>query len=593
MVVSLTCLHELYSMCSARRRRRACQLVRTIGIVRASKIGPQNLVYNICRLATFDGMAAALEGSLRSGKQTDRHHGSGQDWNSRSSFGRGRAIEPLKSRGSPRSLLQADFMRTNVMEFIYFSRFITVALWRWRTVVLTIWLVILGGSMFLYLRATPRYEAEALLFVGNNLKEVSREAAGRTFDPRGIDTLAGIAVTEDVLLDAARKVGFDRLLPNLDDSPGLVDSFENESIAISTLTSSLSVKGEGRTDLLKILFRHPDPAIAAEFANALAKSLAAKQAELLSVPGAELFFGMQKKRLEEEVQTAAARLKKFSSEFSIYDVYDQRALLLKRASEIAMDLTKARGTVAEKNGQKRALTEQLQKLTPVKKNPLISDVVRTFRARSAERGGNQVGRDQSEERSFFNDPPLLLVKVYQDSMVELFKANADLEAAINLEENLGQELKKVNEELSALASREADFERLRRDLATAVTAARTYAKRMIEEQINLGLAQARLSGVRIVQLASTPKHPASPRLIIFLPIGLIGGIVLGSAAAVLLQARTELHSLGHDRRDSELAEGEVDEQLSVEQQSQRSGAKRRWHTPGTKRSEHTGNNALG
>lgn len=50
--------------------------------------------------------------------------------------------------------------------------------------------------------------------------------------------------------------------------------------------------------------------IAAEFVNTLAEALVAKQAELLNVPGAfqTVWFDVQRKQLEEEVQKAASRL---------------------------------------------------------------------------------------------------------------------------------------------------------------------------------------------------------------------------------------------------------------------------------------------
>jgi succinoglycan biosynthesis transport protein ExoP len=74
----------------------------------------------------------------------------------------------------------------------------------------------------------------------------------------------------------------------------------------------------------------------------------------------------------------------------------------------------------------------------------------------------------------------------------------------------------VNQELAALSLREAEFSRLSRDLTLAVTAAESYAKRTIEEQINASLANARVSSVRIAQLAETPELPAFPQLSIFL-----------------------------------------------------------------------------
>ena len=120
----------------------------------------------------------------------------------------------------------------------------------------------------------------------------------------------------------------------------------------------------------------------------------------------------------------------------------------------------------------------------------------------------------------------------------------DLAGASNLETHLGAELQKVNQELAALSLREAEFSRLSRDLTLAVTAAESYAKRTIEEQINASLANARVSSVRIAQLADTPELPAFPPLTIFLALGLVGGVVLASAAALLPEALAGLPSLG-------------------------------------------------
>jgi uncharacterized protein involved in exopolysaccharide biosynthesis len=290
------------------------------------------------------------------------------------------------------------------------------------------------------------------------------------------------------------------------------------------------VKAEGKTDLLKISFSHRDPVIAAEFVNALVDALIAKQAELLNVPGAFNFFDAQRKQLEEEVQKAASRLESFSAALSIYSINDQRSLLFKRASELAVSLSSTRGSIADLQGQKEALTEELLRLKPVTQSPFVSGIVSSLGANNVVTGSG-AGTSQVERT-----PPLLLIRVYQDTMAALFKVDADFTGAKNREAHLGTELQSVNKELAALLSREAEYNRLSRDLTLAVTAAESYAKRTTEERINTSLANARVSGLRIAQLASPPDLPAFPQPIIFLVLGLVGGIVLASAAALLPEA---------------------------------------------------------
>jgi uncharacterized protein involved in exopolysaccharide biosynthesis len=481
------------------------------------------------------------------------------------------------------------------VELLFAAKVLFAALRRRKVVALAVFLTVLSVSLSAYLLVGRRYDAEAMLLVGNGVSE--RSEIRSVVDPTGINSLARIAETNDVVREAANKVGLQRLFPDLDRMlpngrtlnsilreaaaklglephgrrngcharpgrgasradrlrcSGNQDSDITRSTAdqtrrkngilISKLRRSMFVKAEGKTDLLKISFSHRDPVIAAEFVNALVDALIAKQAELLNVPGAFDFFDAQRKQLEEEVQNAASRLESFSAALSIYSINDQRSLLFKRANELAVSLSSTRGSIADLQGQKEALTEELLSLKPVTQSPFVSGIVSSLGANNVVTG-SAAGTSQAE-RPLIHAPPLLLVRVYQDTMAALFKVDADFTGARNREAQLGTELQSINKELAALLSREAEYNRLSRDLTLAVTAAETYAKRTTEERINTSLANARVSGLRIAQLASPPDLPAFPQPIIFLLLGLVGGIVLASAAVLLPEA---LPSVGtHD-----------------------------------------------
>jgi uncharacterized protein involved in exopolysaccharide biosynthesis len=482
------------------------------------------------------------------------------------------------------------------VELLFAAKVLFAALRRRKVVALAVFLTVLSVSLSAYLLVGRRYDAEAMLLVGNGVSE--RSEIRSVVDPTGINSLARIAETNDVVREAANKVGLQRLFPDLDrmlpngrtlnsilreaaaklglephgrrngcharpgrwgasraDRPrcsGNQDSDITRSTAdqtrrkngilISKLRRSMFVKAEGKTDLLKISFSHRDPVIAAEFVNALVDALIAKQAELLNVPGAFDFFDAQRRQLEEEVQKAASRLESFSAALSIYSINDQRSLLFKRANELALSLSSTRGSIADLQGQKEALSEELLSLKPVTQSPFVSGIVSSLGANNVVTGSS-AGTNQAE-RPLIHAPPLLLVRVYQDTMAALFKVDADFTGAKNREAQLGTELQSINKELAALSSREAEYNRLSRDLTLAVTAAESYAKRTTEERINTSLANARVSGLRIAQLASPPDLPAFPQPIIFLLLGLVGGIVLASAAVLLPEA---LPSVGtHD-----------------------------------------------
>jgi capsular polysaccharide biosynthesis protein len=278
-------------------------------------------------------------------------------------------------------------------------------------------------------------------------------------------------------------------------------------------------------------FRHPDPAMAAEFLNELANALAATQADLVQVPGADIFFQQQSKRLEHEAEQAGTDLRNFSVAASIYSVADQRQLLLKRADDLRTLIASTRGSIEDRKGQKQAILDQLQIMRPVYLSKTVTGIVNNLRGRDYKESENVVGTIQNNE-----EPPLLLVKVYQDAMANLLKVNTELNGSLRLEKLLVGELDKINAELASLSSKEAEYDRLKRVLTRASAAADYYGSRVIEEQINLDIAKkTQLSSVRVVQPAEKSIEPVFPRAEHLVVLALIGGIALGSAMAVMLE----------------------------------------------------------
>jgi hypothetical protein len=192
-----------------------------------------------------------------------------------------------------------------------------------------------------------------------------------------------------------------------------------------------------------------------------------------------------------------------------------------------------RASIQEKKGQKQVIVDQLRVMRPVYQSKIVTGMVNDFagpqdRSKAEKPGATVAGTDET--------PPVLLVKIYQDGMANLLKINSDLNGALNLESSLAHELDSVNAQLADLTSKEAEYDRLKRVLARASTAAEYYGTRMMEAQINLESAKkSQLSSVRVVQLAYQPIDPVFPRIRHLIMLSLAGGIGLGSALALLLE----------------------------------------------------------
>ncbi|MCS3501744.1 uncharacterized protein involved in exopolysaccharide biosynthesis [Bradyrhizobium japonicum] len=436
-------------------------------------------------------------------------------------------------------------------------------LWR-RQWVIFLCLLLTSGAAFLYYAAVGnRYEAYVLLRAGQGIKERSSSNAAASPFVEGVDlqsrmeSLSRIAKIDLVILEAAKNVGYERL--SSDSNPTLLaramawgreidlrDVFTRESAApkaqtkpgdeteediernqagILSLRDRVNAKQEGRSDLLRITFRHKDPVIAASYLNELANALVTVQSLDVQMPGAQEFFQQQTKRLEEEAEIAAADLKRFSVEASIYAVDEQRQLLLKRASDLSALIATTRGAIEDKKGQKLSVADQLAILRPVAQNKAVSRMVTTLGGQDTRKLLDPVAKppDQFEEQ-----PPLLLIKVYQDNMATLMKLNAELNGQTELLNQLGTELEKVNKELASLSAKEAEYGRLKRVLTTASSAAAQYATRILEEQISSEVAKkTQLSSLRVVQKAITPTAPVFPQVPQLVALAVAGGILLG------------------------------------------------------------------
>ncbi|MGN6309977.1 MAG: GumC family protein [Xanthobacteraceae bacterium] len=439
-------------------------------------------------------------------------------------------------------------------------------LWRRRRVIYVA-LILASAAGFLFHSAVgDRYESYTLLRVGQGIKDRSAGSIlgeGPDLTSR-IESLARIATTDQVIGLAASEIGYGRLFKKDKSSPMFVagswltsslqalppqfdflkpraeansaggsadETKDDHQKLIAKLRELISARGEGRTDILRVSFRHPDRAVAAEFLNKLANALIAMQADLVQIPGAEVFYQQQTKRLEQEAEKAGTDLRNFSVEAGIYSVDDQRKLLLQRVDALDAKLSTTRSSIEDWKGQKQAILDQLVTLRPVHQSRTVTAIVSDLRGRDYKAGSSSVGTVPSDDA-----PPLLLIKVYQDAMAGLLKVNTELNGALNVEKALVGEIGKVNDELGSLSSKQAEYDRLKRVLTRASTAADHYGSRVIEEQINQDIAKkTQLSSVRVVQRAERPALPMFPRTPHLILIVVLGGIALGSGFAVLLE----------------------------------------------------------
>jgi uncharacterized protein involved in exopolysaccharide biosynthesis len=415
----------------------------------------------------------------------------------------------------------------------------------------------------------PTYDASATIIVGPG-------ASDRMQDPlqqaRANESLARLAESEEVVRDAVEKVGLDALaipperhtsayLDNIGIVRAVVDWAKDFALshpwlnvipessprtatplerALPVVSKALFVRADRNSDLIRISFRHKDPAVAAEFSNAIANSLIERKLRLFNMEQTAKFYDEQAEVFNAQIRRASETFRAFSVANGVYAIAQQKELLIRRESELAASLFTTRASIADKRGQAEKLASELHVLKPVAASSFVSTVVDSLRPRPSLEANEEGGARQLTIQA--SEPPLLMVKVYQDSMALLFKLGAELSGLTALEAETASQLDKLHAELAQLASKEAEYDRLERAVTEATLNADAYANRAVDEEVKTRLTEAKISGLKIFEYASAPLHSNRPFYFVPLIAGVIG-LVLSIVAALGAERLREMAAL--------------------------------------------------
>jgi uncharacterized protein involved in exopolysaccharide biosynthesis len=427
---------------------------------------------------------------------------------------------------------------------IHVSLIVLRLVWRHKLLIAMAMLVavVIGGIA--YALIPVKYEASSLLFMSSGTGVDRSESESRE-TPERLLAVAQIALTNDVLARAIAQVGVSQLRSASEDMSFVTEAKakfndalksilkpkipprlrkENEiqlNEALTAVRSALVVKPDAKASVLILQFRHADPHTAAKFVNELGVALVNKQHELWGLGIAANFFERQKGKFDAELTSSFNALSAFSVRTGVFSVDEQRSQILQRYTQLESELATAQAMVSQKTGERQAVTEQLKKLKPVTQSAFVSGIVDDFGAKDATRDI----KTDADQRAV-STPPLLMIKVYQETIVDLFKDDAQLVGLNSRIAELRSEIHNIENELGDLSSKSGEFSLLRAAVTLAQYNVDTYGKRMAEEIANQDSAKFRMSTLKIVQAATPPVKPVSPSLLLTLAASLVFGVGL-------------------------------------------------------------------
>ena len=420
-----------------------------------------------------------------------------------------------------------------------FQGLITI-LWRHKILFISAFALINAVFVALISFAPKIYEGEALILAdsGRSLQQQSGDSFSLGLrQDRFIKSQVRLAQIDDVIADAMKQIPPVKPTNSSSDAEdtsfissfitSLLKSSSSSNETLKRVQASLRAEVEPNTDLIRIAFRHVDPERAALYTNRIAGSLVERQVKLYANPLAAQFFKEREETHRKKLAEDEQDLEAYSTKYSTYSITEQQRLLLARRDQIVANLATTMSSLGKVGGELDSLRLQLSSLRA--KINLPTEIFGEVPANS------RFARPASNSNSnLSDDPPLLHVRLYQESAQKIVNMNAEIAGLKTSEASYNQELKKVDSELNALATRQGHFDRLKREIELDNTNIELYAKKASEAEIdNAWKSNERFSNMQVVQEASVPTSPIFPRPAILAPLGILLGLLFGIGACML------------------------------------------------------------
>lgn len=316
-----------------------------------------------------------------------------------------------------------------------------------------------------------------------------------------------------------------------------------EEEAVGRLQGSLSVTAVRDADILVIGVKHSDPQLAARLANGVAQTYREQSLDykVSSTSGAVEWLSDQLDDLKKQLESSELALYTFKKKNNMVSVSleDKQTLVSRRIERIQDALTE----VQLKRMETAALRKQLvaaKKMDPldIVVGPIMdSPSVQSMRRAYVEEQQKYRGLRERylEHHPLVRQQKATLQAIRTNLAGEINKELAAVESKFREQQDhetqLAAALQEAKNESLELNKRELNYKRLKRSTENTSRLYSLVLARMKESDLS---AQLRVSNIRLLDAATAPKTPVSPRIKISLALGLFFGLLLGVGLALVV-----------------------------------------------------------
>ena len=311
---------------------------------------------------------------------------------------------------------------------------------------------------------------------------------------------------------------------------------------VRTFLGSTTIEPKRNTRLVLIKFEHPDPVLAAEVTNALARQYARHNVEIKLKGAREALTWLteQMSTLRSRVQESSVALQNYRVKAGIMGLEEQRKITAQKI----MDFNKA---YLETQAQRLTIEAKLNELTRITTDRGGAATIFTV-------ADNPLIQKLKAEASDLEVQRAKLLKVYKEQHPEVLKVTAQMDQVAHKidaeiktmmravqteyrvakvrEETLLGNVNRLRQEGQDLSEKEIQYLNLQRESDSNQQLYEAVLKRLKETGVTGGLDT---NNVSIVEDATVPKAPVKPRKAINLIVSVLVGLFVGVGVALTIE----------------------------------------------------------
>jgi succinoglycan biosynthesis transport protein ExoP len=422
---------------------------------------------------------------------------------------------------------------------------ITVIIRKWRWTAFSVALVIVALMTAYTLLRAPVYTAVGRVWIENDpnilpFDDVLRYDAGSYLESHSklfrSRSLAAETIEKLKLYEDPRFVGE----PGKRKKPvDIKDPFFREAL-VGAFIGRITVTPLLRTRIVEVAFEDRDPKFASDTLNALFDGyleMTARQ-KYLSLEDASKFLNSQIEAVRNELTESEKKLNAYGSEQDILPLTAAETPMVTRVADISRELMQASVERVKKNSEYLQIKSgTLESIPSSRDNPLVQSLREQYSMLSQEYAKKlaNVRPEYPEMQRMKSQMDSINAALQKERENMIGAAFSDYQAALSKEQSLQRLLDQEKTQAFSAQSSSIIYNSLKAEIENKRVLLNELITRQSETDMSSRLKSMKPTNVWIVDRASLPLQPTSPKKRRDLLLGLVFGVIGGCGAAFLIE----------------------------------------------------------